>query len=281
MTWSLRCVGILALVCAPGGWSLWAAEKTPLPEFTGQRVYVAGVEDRYDPVRDEIARVESGSRQTYYLAVIPSAGEGANAARQYVDALYDAWVVQAAQQGRKLDPDRSVIILLAIENRALAVHPGIKLQTDLGLSGDTIDAELARPYFVPHARAGDYPAGLVALVRQIERWIAAKEGSPARPRPPVEQAANPQPESRRAVSGMWPRLTRQPWRNLPAVRTAVRRPQARWHQPPPRRPPPPQAARVGHSRPRGLSSGFWGAAWRSPGWLSVSCAGGTSAPGSR
>lgn len=149
----------------------WA--QAAKPEFTGQRVVVSGVSaDEWRTLEVRIAAVESQSKQTYYAVIVNSTGNGQNATAQYTDALYAEWIRTAAQQKIPLDPQRSVIIVLGVENRQLSVHAGSELQRDYGLHGQTIDRKLVTPYFIPEAKAGNYVQGLATLVDKIDEWVA-------------------------------------------------------------------------------------------------------------
>lgn len=152
-----------------------AQAKTPFPAFTGERVYVAGVADVYAPVRAAIQEIQASSPQQYYVVVVQSSGTGPYATLEYVDGLFQAWLQQSRQQGKPLDVERSVVVVLAIENRQLAVHAGTVLQAKYGLQGAAIDRQLVQPYFIPHAKAGDHATGLVALLKETEKLIAAKD----------------------------------------------------------------------------------------------------------
>jgi uncharacterized membrane protein YgcG len=166
-----------------------ADDKTPFPEFTEGHVYVAGVPDSYDAVRSEINDRPASSPQSYYVVVIESAGTGEWATRDYVDGLYETWAAQAAQRELKFDRERSVVIVLAVGNRRLSVHPGTFLQNTYGLRGPVIDREIVTPHFVPYARAEDYATGLKVLVGEIEKWIANKEAAQAQSRAEAEARA--------------------------------------------------------------------------------------------
>jgi len=164
-------------------------DKTPFPVFTGEHVYVSGVPDAYESLRTELKKRENASPQEYYVVVVQSSGAGEWATRDYVDALYETWTAQAAQQKLKLDPERSVLIVLAVGNRRLSVHPGTFLQSTYGLRGPVIDREIVTPHFVPYARAEDYATGLTVLVLEIEKWIVNKEAALARARAEAEARA--------------------------------------------------------------------------------------------
>ena len=63
------------------GISASAQQKTPIPSFTGERVIVADVPDRYGVLADQIKRLEKSSPQSYYVVVVKSTGTGPSATR--------------------------------------------------------------------------------------------------------------------------------------------------------------------------------------------------------
>jgi uncharacterized membrane protein YgcG len=144
------------LVVALSG-SVVAAPATPFPAFDGSRVVVAGVADLYTEILEvEISRLERASPQTYYVVVVKTSGRGDWATRDYTDQLWGRWRAEALPEKRALDPQRSVLVVLALQNRQLSVHAGTVLQSDYRLRGQAVDRQLVRPHFIPHARAGDY-----------------------------------------------------------------------------------------------------------------------------
>ena len=146
--------------------------QTGRHEFTGQRVVVSGVpSEEWQALEVRISAVESQSKQTYYAVIVNSTGNGANATVQYTDELYADWMRTAAKKNIALDPRRSVLVVLGIQNRQLSVHAGSELQRDYGLHGQTIDRQLVSPYFIPEAKAGNYVQGLSTLVDKIDEWI--------------------------------------------------------------------------------------------------------------
>lgn len=152
-----------------------AESPTPFPRFTGERVYVAGVPNQYRDLADAIATVERKSQQTYYVAVVRYTGRSSTPTADYVDALYDRWMAESQDLGKPIDPARSVVIVLAINNRELAMHPGSELAGKFGLSDQTIERDLLQPHFVPYARSGSYAAGLVELIEQTDAWVQTRE----------------------------------------------------------------------------------------------------------
>jgi uncharacterized membrane protein YgcG len=150
-----------------------AQDTTPIPEYTGDRVYVKGVPDRYEQVARTIKDLERRSPQSYFVVVVKSAGAGEHATRDYLDRLYDSWRRDAEAKGLKLDPDRSVIVAAALDNRQVSVHAGTLLRDRFGLTKEAIDGEIVRRAFIPLAREGDYPGALGSLLTSIHDFIAS------------------------------------------------------------------------------------------------------------
>jgi hypothetical protein len=166
---------LIALVSAVFTCASRAQEKTPVPAFTGDHLYVADVAERFDGVAAQIARLEKSSHQTYYVVVVRSFGPGPNAAADYVDALYRTWRGQASAQGLRLDPERSVIIALAIQDRKVLAHAGTTIKERYGWNGPTIETDLINPSFLPIAKQGKYSEAVSTLLNGIDHWIASKE----------------------------------------------------------------------------------------------------------
>ena len=151
-------------------------DQTPFPEFNGKRVYVAGVPDQYKGLAGQIAELEKSSKQTYYVAVVQSSGPGQLSAADYVKAMFATWQRQAQSRGLALDPERSVVVLVALARQKVAVLPGTTLR-DLGLDADTVHSELVGPgsTFVKLAKAERYPEAIAALLNETDRWIRARD----------------------------------------------------------------------------------------------------------
>jgi hypothetical protein len=164
------------------GWFLLApvgpAAAQRFPAFTGERVYVVGVPDTgYGDLLPLIRQVEARAPETYYLVVVDSAGSGPWATRDYVDTLWERWRAEARRSNRRLDPERSVIVVLAVGSRQISLHPGADLQERLGFRGEAIDREVVRPVFVPAARSRGPFAGLQALIPAIDRHLRHQEAA--------------------------------------------------------------------------------------------------------
>src|SRR4051812_14700074 len=98
---------ILAALCP----AAWAQEKTPIPEYTGERVYVKDVPGDFGRLNQSIKELERSSPQSYFVVLVRSAGSGEDAATSYVDEVYRTWQAQAKARSLRLDPERSVIVL--------------------------------------------------------------------------------------------------------------------------------------------------------------------------
>jgi uncharacterized membrane protein YgcG len=68
-----------------------AQQKPAIPAFTGERVIVVGVPDRYEAIAGQIARLEKASPQSYYVVIVNSTGRGKSAARDFADELFKDW----------------------------------------------------------------------------------------------------------------------------------------------------------------------------------------------
>ena len=88
---------------------------------------------------------------------------------------------QAAASSRNFDADRSVIIVLAIDNKQVAVHPGALLRSRFGLSATKIKRDLIDKVFIDeYGLKGKFPEGLAALVNATNDAIAERDELTAR-----------------------------------------------------------------------------------------------------
>ena len=156
-----------------------AQEKTPFPALTDQRVYVAGVPDRYNGLADQIKRLERSSPQTYYVVVVKSTGSGDSATRVYTDDLIERWRSQASRRGLSIDPERSVITVVALEQKRVVVRAGETLRNRFGLDVATVERELIDRVFIPLAKQDRYPEAISALLDSTNNWIAARDSKTA------------------------------------------------------------------------------------------------------
>ena len=155
--------------------TVWAQQKTPFPPFTGERVIVEGVPDRFDDARPDRAVGE------VIAAIVLRRRRQVDRARrighgEYIDELRDAWLGQKARNGRSFDPDRSVLIVVDLENHQVALLPGVALRKQFGLQPAVVKRELI-PVFVDLAQDREYPKAITALLNKTNDWIAARDTS--------------------------------------------------------------------------------------------------------
>jgi hypothetical protein len=167
-------IGGLILGIDPGA---IAQERTPIPDFTGKRVIVAGVPDQYSAIASQIARLEKGSPQSYFVVIVNSTGEGASATRDYADQLFDKWRTQGSGRRPSFHANRSVIVVADLEHSRVAVKMGDELRTRFGLHGDRVENDLikAKGGFIDLAREGRLAEAISSLLDATNNWIAARD----------------------------------------------------------------------------------------------------------
>ena len=95
-----------------------ARAADPFPEFTGDNLYLSGVApEPWQGLKDFIQKTHANSQQSYYVVVVNSTGKGARATPDYTGRLYQQWKRTSAVRTLPLDPTRSVLIVLGIQNR--------------------------------------------------------------------------------------------------------------------------------------------------------------------
>ncbi|QEH37512.1 Chromosome partition protein Smc [Aquisphaera giovannonii] len=156
-----------------------AAEKSPIPAYTGDRLYVAEVPGDFSGVRRAIEELERTSPQTYFVVVVRSAGGDAASAGRYVADLERAWREQAKAKGLKLDAARSIITLVAVDDHRVEVAAGSELRDRPGMDR-AARVSLIERHFVPLAREQRYPDAIGALLAAMNNAIAANDPATAR-----------------------------------------------------------------------------------------------------
>ncbi len=185
-------VGAVVLVAVASlGW-------TPVPHFPTDRVATAGVADTFDPLRSFLDSFESEVDASYVVAVVansdpqnrvgPAWGDDTGA---YIDLVVEQW-------RSSLDPVRGVLVLIAVENRDVIVHPG-SAWTELGFERGAVVATIDSSRFGAQARAGDYAGALMTLVQAIDGEIARRVANRTRR---IEFAQQNLDAQRAAVSGL-------------------------------------------------------------------------------
>lgn len=177
-----------------------AQERSPFPSFEANRhLYKGeGVPGDYQAIEKQIAALEKARPGYHYdVVVVRSAGpHSRTATRDYADDLSTAWRQHATASGRPPDEAHSLLIVVAIDNQQVAVHPGSTLSA-LGLRGDRIHQEVVKPSgFLDLAPDRRYPEAIAALLNRADQWIgehtatgehtAAPEKSTVPPSPPIQ-----------------------------------------------------------------------------------------------
>lgn len=198
-----------------------ARAQTALPPFPPDRVAVAGTADTFDPLRAFLRDFRSAVGAEYHVCVVarsaPRPGpERSNTAVEYVDRVWEAWIPQG------LDPARAVVVLLALENRGVAVHPGSRWAA-LGFERGTITQVIDRSPFAQHARAGDHAGAVERLIQAIDLHLGLREADRARA---GQEAQRRLAQVRDRLAQARARVDALPYEHGPAARDLERADQA-------------------------------------------------------
>jgi len=166
-------VGIVVLACfAPGVVLAW----NPFPALAPGAHYGSSVEwSTQSGINTCLAELSASSKANYYAALVnntsPSGDRSDNDAVPYVDALNGAWA------GR-LRPDLDILIVLGVDNRAVAIHPG-STWVATGFESAEIKATIDGSSFKNFARSQDYTGAVCALAKAVENRITTLQGRQA------------------------------------------------------------------------------------------------------
>jgi hypothetical protein len=151
-----------------------ASAATPIPAFRDDGVAVAGVTDRYDALRTALAQRESATGARFYVCIVArsdpydrSGAEYAPSAIPFVDDVFEAW-------GANVDVERGIVIVMALENRGIAVKPG-SAWTRLGFERHAVTEVIDASSFGEYARAGDYGGAILALADAIDAELLRRQ----------------------------------------------------------------------------------------------------------
>jgi len=154
-----------AVVC---GAAILRAEESPLPEpAAAESVFVSGVDDPFTATRAAVARARQTTGRDYRVVVVDSAGDSGDA-RGLLDRLVARW--RGAAEGA-FDPSADVTLVLAVNDRKLAMDVPWGLEAAAGLDVTTLEKELITKTFVPLAADGRLDEALAALVDGTETWV--------------------------------------------------------------------------------------------------------------
>lgn len=161
-------LGMFCLWAGLFGGDFAAAQSwDPFPELRrGRAVALApSVDARPFQQIDGCLRQESAKGPQFRAAVVRvsdpagSRSPSASNAVPYVDALFQHW-------RRNLDPVNHILIVLSLDNRGIAVHPGTRW-SDLGFEGRAITRVIDESPFGRLARSGELGAALCALAGDV------------------------------------------------------------------------------------------------------------------
>ena len=178
-----RALVTLAAIAVPAG----AFAATPIPAYEADRVALGGVDLDVAELSRFLVGFKSAVGATYHTAMVARSdpkdrpgGAYSDSAVDYVDQIRRAW------RG-ELNARTSIIIVLAVENRGIAVHPG-SAWARIGFERGVIKSVIDGSGFGVHARAGDYPGAIQSLVESIDDHLkTANENAQAAAEAPAKE----------------------------------------------------------------------------------------------
>jgi hypothetical protein len=165
----------MALAWMACGLTAMVADAEPWPLVSAgdaQRVFVSGIEERFDAVREAVEKAAAESGRNYRVVVVGDAG-GGDAATRLLEDLIDRWRRESAGGAGAVgfDPAKDVTIVLDVQGRQIAMRAPWSLEVSSGLDPQTIKTELIEKVFVPKAKDDLHDDGLAALVNATEQWV--------------------------------------------------------------------------------------------------------------
>lgn len=146
-----------------------ADEAVPSVAAAGA-VFVSGVAESFDAVREAVQRAKAKSGRDYRVVVVDTA-KAAGDARGLLDTIVAEW---RREEASGFDPAADVTIVLAVGDRRLAMDMPWALEVGSSLDRETLERELIQKVFVPRAKDGLYDQGLADLVDATETWVATR-----------------------------------------------------------------------------------------------------------
>jgi hypothetical protein len=175
---TLLCLMFGLAAASPGTGVRAADDPALLPTLPARedppRVFVVGVKDTFDVVREAIDRAKRTSGRDYRVLVVDSAGEGRDA-RELLDRVVSRWLEESADTPGGFNPAADSTIVLDVGDRLVAMDVPMRIEDDAGLDSGTIEARLIGDHFLPRARDGELAAGLADLIDATETWIKDRE----------------------------------------------------------------------------------------------------------
>lgn len=144
--------------------TVWTVETLPDPKSGGATGYVADPDsiltaaDR-DRLNQRIASLESATTAQVAVVIVRSIGD--ETPKTFATNLFNHWGIG----GRN---NNGLLIFTALDQRRTESETGYGMEATLP---DALLARLQEDYMVPRFRAGEFGAGLLALVEQIDRLL--------------------------------------------------------------------------------------------------------------
>ncbi|MFM8703787.1 MAG: hypothetical protein ACKOHG_07950, partial [Planctomycetia bacterium] len=144
-TRSIRALVGLAAVCLLAGMASAVVADEPMPLVSAdeaERVFVSGIEERFDAVRAAVEKAAAESGRNYRVVVVGDAG-GGDAATKLLENLIDRWRRESAGLGGDegtqagFDPAKDVTIVLDVKGRQIAMRAPWGLEVSSGLDPQT------------------------------------------------------------------------------------------------------------------------------------------------
>jgi uncharacterized protein len=158
------------IVCLAALWPAATGQERELHERLQPSGYVsdyAGVIDPGDRASLESLLGELERKSGSQIGVVTLASLEGNEIRDFTNRLFERWGV--GQRGK----DNGILIVAAIEDRQIWVEVGYGLEPVIP---DSRAGRILDQYVIPHFRAGNYGAGLVAGARQLAGIVAGEAG---------------------------------------------------------------------------------------------------------
>lgn len=146
------------------------AEEPATPGAPHDGVFVSGVDDAFAAARAAVARANAAGGRDWRIVIVDSAGDAADA-RGLLDRIVARW--RAAAEG-DFDPATAVTVVLAVNDRLIAMDVPAEVEEAADLDVATLEDELIAATFLPLARDGRIDEGLAALVDATERRIVER-----------------------------------------------------------------------------------------------------------
>ncbi len=156
---------VLFLVSVPN--VVWAWDAFP-SLASGSHYAGSGRWNTSQNIEQCLATLSASSKANYFAAIVDNTSRTGSAsdndAVPYVDALSQAWSSQ-------IKPDIDVVMVLGIDNRAIAVHPG-STWASVGFETNEIKATIDGSNFKSLARSQDYAGAVCDLAQTVEARIS-------------------------------------------------------------------------------------------------------------